>query len=896
LKVILTHDNTDFDALASMLAAAKLYPGATPVLPSRLNRNLRDFLTLYWDELPFVETDDLPKQLTVDEVILVDTQAVPTFRGVRKGVPVRIIDHHPLGETPPPEVSYAGEPTGATTTLLVEQLSQQHARLSAIEATLLLLGIYEDTGSLSYPGTTTRDLRAVLWLMENGGSLDVVDEFLRYPLTEQQRELYDQLMRNLETVHTAGQSIIVATARVDNYVEEISTVAHKLRDLYDPDALFLLVDLGAHIQLVARSTTSAIDVGDIATFFNGGGHSRASAALIRGKSLAEVHGELLEILGARIKPLVTVSQIMSYGAHTLREDATVSQAGDMMRRYGHEGFPVVNDSGQIVGILTRREIDRALHHHLGGALIRLYMHPGDIHVSPEDSVERLQQVMMDRGLGQVPVVENGQIVGIVTRTDLIKLWSEPPRRSQAGRVVRLMEGSFPKPLLHLLHEIGVEARAMGSSVYLVGGVVRDLLLGLGNLDLDLVIEGDAITLANRMGERLGGRVRSHSRFGTAKWLVPDAYAQDLSNGIPGSIDFVTARTEFYEHPTALPTVERSSIRQDLHRRDFTINTLAICLDPDRFGELLDYFGGERDLAHGLIRVLHSLSFVEDPTRVLRAVRLEQRLKFHIEPQTAELIDNALELLDRVSGERIRHELYLIFKEDDPAGAFRRLDDLRILTQIHPALRCDDWFVRKLRFLKMHLAQWEHKGWAQSSLPNASEESGAVHTLPDEIPADDVSLLYLSLFTYRMIGEELETVIGRLRIAKTDADRLREVHALRSLTARLAREQRASNLCSMLRPYSSLALFILWVATDSETVRGQLELYHRELQYVRSEIAGEYLKKEMHIPPGPLYGRLLTAVRDARLDGEVGSIEEERALVERLRAAELAGEPALDEHR
>jgi tRNA nucleotidyltransferase (CCA-adding enzyme) len=895
LKVILTHENTDFDALASMLAAAKLYPGTTPVLPSRLNRNLRDFLTLYWDELPFVEIDDLPKQLSVDEVILVDTQAVPTFRGVRKGVPVRIIDHHPLGDALPPGVTYTGEPTGATATLLIEQLSQAHARLSPIEATLLLLGIYEDTGSLSYPGTTPRDIRAVLWLMEIGGSMDVVDGFLRYPLTEQQRELYDQLAHNLETVHCAGQSVLIATARVDNYVEEISTVAHKLRDLYDPDALFLLVDLGGHIQLVARSTTSSIDVGDIAAVFDGGGHGRASAALIRSQSLDEVRQKLLEVLRTQIKPLVTVNQIMSYGVHTLRENATVSQAGDMMRRYGHEGFPVVSDTGQIVGILTRREIDRALHHHLSGASIRLYMHPGDIHVSPQDSVERLQQIMMDEGLGQVPVVDSGQIVGIVTRTDLIKLWSEPPRRSQVGRIVRLMEDSFPEPLLRLLHEIGVDARAMTSSVYLVGGVVRDLLLGIRNLDLDLVIEGDAIQLANRMAERLGGRVRSHSRFGTAKWFVPDAYARELSNGIPGSIDFVTARTEFYEHPTALPTVERSSIRQDLHRRDFTINTLAICLDPERFGELLDYFGGEKDLSSRMIRVLHSLSFVDDPTRVLRAVRLEQRLKFRIEPQTAELIANALELLERVSGERIRHELYLIFKEDDPARAFRRLDDLGILAQIHPALRCDDWFLRKLRFLKTYLPQWEQKGWAQSALPNVSEESAAVQTLPDEIPADDVSLLYLALFTYRLIGEELETVVSRLRIAKTDADRLREVQTLRPYVSRLAREQRASLLCALLRPYSSLALFILWVATDSETVRGQLELFQRELQYVRPEIDGEYLKNVTRVPPGPVYSRLLAAVRDARLDGEVGSIHEERALVERLyRQENQSSSPQMNE--
>ena len=459
-----------------------------------------------------MEVDDLPKQAAIEEIILVDTQVVPTLKGIRKGLPLRIVDHHPLGEDLPPNATYHGEATGATATLFVEQLSQAHVRLSPIEATLLLLGIYEDTGSLSYPATTPRDIRAVLWLLESGGSLDVVDDFLRYPLTEQQRELYDQLVHNLETLQVGGRSIIIATATVQGYVEEISTVAHKLRDLYDPDALFLLVNLGHHIQLVARSTTSSIDVGDVAAYFDGGGHSRASAALIRDKPLEEARRQLIEVLRTRVKPLVTVNQIMSYGVHTLAENATVSEAGDMMRRYGHEGFPVVDGRGRIVGILTRREIDRALHHHLGGAPIRLYMHPGDIHVSSQDSVERVQQVMMDQGLGQVPVVDNGQIVGIVTRTDLIKLWSEPPRRSQAGRIVRLMEDSFPRPLLQLLREVGDEAKTMGGSVYLVGGVVRDLLLGIRNLDLDLVIEADAIQLANRMAERFGGRVRSHSRF------------------------------------------------------------------------------------------------------------------------------------------------------------------------------------------------------------------------------------------------------------------------------------------------------------------------------------------------------------------------------------------------
>lgn len=869
-----------------MLAAKKLYPDAVPIAPNRPNRNVRDFLTLYWEQLPFQRVENLPRTLSIDEIILVDTQTLPPIKGVPKNVGLCVIDHHPIGMNLPPHAIFSGEELGATTTLFVEKLGETQASFSPIEATLLLLGIYEDTGSLSYPNTTARDMRAAAWLLERGASLEVVNNFLRYPLTPAQHELYDQLTQNLETHEFSGRSVIVATAETDDYIEEISVLAHHLQDLYQPDALFLLVKMADHIQLVARSTTSAIDVSQIVAVFAGGGHSRAAAALIRNRTLSDVRQELLEIVHVHARPQVTVRQIMSYGVHTLSQNTTVKKADEAMRRYGHEGFPVVDDQGQIVGVLTRQEIDRALHHHLGGAPIRLYMHPGRISVAPDDSVERLQQVMMEHGLGQVPVVENGRIIGIVTRTDLIKLWSEPPRQSQAERMVRLMRVSFPPPLLRFLEEIGHIAHAMGSSAYLVGGVVRDLLLGIPNLDLDIVVEGDAIVLAQQMAERNGGRVAAHSRFGTAKWLAPDEIVREISNGIPPSIDFATARTEFYEHPSALPQVERSSIRQDLHRRDFTINTLAICLAPDRFGELLDYFGGERDLQERRVRVLHSLSFVEDPTRMLRAVRLEQRLRFHIEERTLELIASALGLLDRVSGERIRHELYLIFNEEEPVRALRRLDELGILTQIHPALRCDNWFVRKAEFLRKHVDQWHEGDWT-SSLRNSEGESATVHPVRVPEKARDVSLIYLGLFTFRLIGEELETLIARLNLAKDDANRLREVDSLRSLTATLSRPQRPSVLCDLLHPYSSLALFVYWVATDSETVRGQIELYVRELRYVRPEIDGLFLKDVLKIPAGPVYSRLLKAVRDARLDGQVASLEDEERLVRELYRSEQA---------
>jgi len=874
IQVILTHEHTDFDGLASLLAASKLFVDAIPVLPRRPNRNLQHFLTLYWDALPFVPPDDLPRAC-VERAIMVDTQSVVTVKGMDADTQIHFIDHHRLDRALKPGMTFEGGELGAATTLLVEKIRRARVSLTPIEATLLLLGIYEDTGALSYANTTPRDIRAAGWLVERGGELKVVRDFLHYPLSDGQRVLYEQLLENSETHRFNGQSVVISAVRTGEYVEEISTLAHRLRDLLDPDGIFLLVDMGDHLQMVARSATDTIDVSLVAAKLGGGGHARAAAALIRGSSLEEVKALVLDILSEHVQPSVTVAQIMSHGVHTLGPKATVAIAAGMMQRYGHEGFPIVQD-GQVVGVLTRREIDRALGLGLGGATIDLYMRKGQIQVSPQDSIEQVQRVMMEHGVGQVPVVQDGEVIGIVTRTDLIKLWSEPPRRSRAEEVAWLMDETLPRELLALVREASAAAADMGLSLYFVGGFVRDLLLGQPNFDVDLVVEGDAIALARRLAREKGGRVRSHARFGTAKWILDNS----VEHGI-ATVDFVSARTEFYGHPTALPEVERSSIRQDLHRRDFTINTLAICLDLSHWGELLDFYGGEEDLKQGVIRVLHSLSFVEDPTRMLRAARFEQRLGFRIEPRTEELIDNALGLLDRVSGERIRHELYLILQEEEPEKALCRLTDLNVLPQIHPGLRCDGWVVERLRRLRESVTEWQEATQRTPSLGQNGDEADGLHKIAESSHSGDRTLLYLALLTYRFIPQELETLVGRLRIARDEADLLREITELRTVATRLAqRVHKPSELDGVLRTYSGPAIFIVWVASDSPLVREQLVRYYRELRHVQPKVDGHYLKS-LGLKPGPLFGRILNAVRAARLDGELKTRAEEETLVVRL---------------
>jgi len=858
MQLVLTHENTDFDALASQLAAWKLYPQARPVLPRRPNRNVRDFLTLYWDELPYMRYEDLPRRIEVVRIILVDTQTLVTPKGMTDETVVQIIDHHPLGRDLPPNWTYSGETVGATVTLLVEQIIADGLALSPVEATLLALGIYEDTGSLSYPTTTVRDLRCVSWLAEHGANLAVVSDFLHHPLTEQQLALYDALLDSTRTIDFSGHTVVVATATAEGYVEEISTLAHKIRDLYDPAGLFLLVDLGEYVQLVARSTTDAVDVGHVADHFGGGGHSRAAAALIRDMDLESARQELLDLLTRHIHPIETVGQIMSHGVHTLPPETTVDAAAEEMLRYGFEGFPIAQD-GRVVGVLSRREIDRARRLRLGNMPVSHYMTKGEIHVRAGDSVERLQQIMTRFGVGQVPVVSKNEIVGIVTRTDLIKSWATPPPRPARRReIAQKIDAALPGPLLDLLTQASELAQEMGYPLYVVGGFARDLLLGEPTLDMDLVVEGEAIRLARRLGKRVGARTRSHRRFGTAKIILE---GREAEFGVP-SLDFATARLEFYPHSAALPEVERSSIKADLHRRDFTINTLAIRLDSRHYGQVLDFYGGEQDLQDGKIRVLHSLSFIEDPTRILRAARFEQRLGFAIEPRTAELIDNALPMLSRVTGERIRHELYLILGEKEPERVLYRLDGLNALAQIHVRLACSD-------------ETWE---WFDRLRTTVAEGIWDVPVEEDGRPAPG---LYLALLCYHLSRVEMEAFASHLKIFRNDLTLLRQVADLKDAEDALHQTSLSNRqLYALLRHSTSASRMILWLCSRSEHVRDRLMLYETRLRHVQPLVDGAYLKS-LGLQPSPLFSRLLNAIRDARLDGEIQTIEEEKALIAHL---------------
>jgi tRNA nucleotidyltransferase (CCA-adding enzyme) len=853
MRIILTHELADFDAMASLLGAYLLDESAVPLLPRRMNRNVRAFLTLYGADLPFVEQGDISGE-SIEEVTLVDTQSMVSVRGVNDATRVHLIDHHPLREDLPQDWAITVSGTGANTTLFVEVLREREYSLNTIQATLLLLGIYEDTGSLTYDRTMPRDLRAAGYLLEQSASLQIAANFLNHPLSKEQQALYDHLRQTVEYHHVHGYTILVVCGDARGMDEELSTVAHKLRDLLDPDALCLLVTTRGGVQLIARSTNDNIDVAELAAHFGGGGHEHAAASLIKDRHLQEVHDELINILPNYVQPAVTVAQIMSPDPHLLTPDTSVDEAAARMLRYGYEGFPVV-EGGKLIGLLTRRNVDRAISHKLNKTVFSL-MNAGEHTVRPGDSIEHLQRLMTDTGWGQIPVVDpvDGNIIGIVTRTDLLKTLSPRLRRSGRQNLAERLENALPPRRLELLKAVAGVAHEQKVALYIVGGFVRDLLIERPGTDFDLVVEGDAIVLARALAKRFGGRVTSHARFGTAKWFLIDSPL--------GSLDLITARTEFYTHPTALPTVERSSINLDLHRRDFTINTLALRLDGHHYGELYDYWGGLADLRQGLVRVLHSLSFVDDPTRMLRAVRFEQRFGFHIEQRTVELLREAIPLLEKVSGDRIRHELDHILQEDRTEEMLVRLDELNLLDAIHGGLVLDNWFRDRLRM--MHA-------------PSLGQ------VLPQELQVTNQSkdMLYI-LWLLRLPAVVARGVIARLKLSATLA---RTLFAARQLWEDLARLEGAvpSTVVDRLDEVPLLALSAVYIACEQTELRQLILNYVAHWSKVSPTING-YDLRARGLPPGPSYKKILKTLRDAWLDGKISSKEQEEELFNRMMAA------------
>jgi tRNA nucleotidyltransferase (CCA-adding enzyme) len=406
-----------------------------------------------------------------------------------------------------------------------------------------------------------------------------------------------------------------------------------------------------------------------------------------------------------------------------------------------------------------------------------------------------------------------------------------------SNLASLLEKGLSAEVLSLLSKIAATADARHVAVHLVGGAVRDLLLAQPALDLDLVVEGDAPGLAQSLAEQIGGRAVIHHRFRTAKLYVKSM-----------ELDLVTARRERYGKPGALPRVQPGTIDDDLRRRDFTINALAVSLSRASFGEVSDPTNGRADLEAGLLRVIHDRSFEDDATRILRALRYQARFGFRLHPATASLLHDGAGYLDGISGTRVRHEIERILAEERPEIALELAKESGALAAIHPSLegdgRLDERFVRAR---SMGLGRRD---------------------------------VYLALLGWPVTPEAARAVAQRLSLNGADANALLEAGQLSKLLPDLNDpELRPSDMARALEPYGETALAAGRVAADSTLIDERLLRYLDELRHVRPALGGSDLRK-LGVPSGPQVGEALAMLTSARLDELVGSRQDEEALIAR----------------
>ncbi|MDQ7031693.1 MAG: CBS domain-containing protein [Desulfonauticus sp.] len=854
--IITCHLNADFDALAAMIAAKKLYPNAVLIFPGSQEKNLRNFIiesASYLYNFKTIE-DILPEMIKL--LVIVDTRQRKRLKHIEKilsnhQVQIHIYDHHPPSSDDIKGDYIYYKPWGATTTILTLLLKEKNIPLTDAEATLLGLGIYEDTGLFTFHSTTYYDFMAAGYLKKYNMDLNIISEFTKRDLDAKQIYILNSLLKNSSTHNINGIRIVIAEISLDEYIKDFALLVHKLMEIENIKVLFCLARMSDRVHIIARSKLKEIDVGYVCNYFGGGGHKFAASASIKNKTLPQVKEELVAILYTKINPTIYVKKLMSSPPIYLESNKTLEHAASLMTRLNLKSIPVVDpDTKYCVGIIDHQVANKAVTHNLGQLFIKDYMQTNIVCVSPLSSLNEVIKIILENKQRLVPVVENKNLVGVFTKTDLINFLAQ----ESISIPEHLLKQGKEKNIKHILKEklsplfydfivlAGNLAKDLGCNVYMVGGIVRDLLLNFPALDLDLVVEGNGLEFAKHFAQKLDARLKTHKKFQTAVVITKQGL----------KIDIATARLEYYEYPAALPSIAVSSLKMDLYRRDFSINALAVSLNPSKFGNLIDFFGGQKDLKEKKIRVLHALSFIEDPTRILRAVRFEQRFGFEIGKQTNKLIKNALQLnmLTKVSGQRIYNELKLIFQENRVINILFKLNEYKILESIHPLLKINTKIQDTLLEVT-NILNWYHLLYKDEQVRK--------------------EIIYLLTLLYDVKYQQFNEILDRISVSKKHIKLLLDlklkIKEILSFLHRAKNDQFKGNFYMTLDNLPIEGVLFIMAKVQKNNTRKAISKYISSYRPIKISLTGHDLLK-LGLSPGPKIGEILNKVKQAYLDGLV----------------------------
>lgn len=697
MNLIVTHSTADFDALASLVLAGKIFSNSICLIPS-FSSSVYSFFSLYgnlFENLKNLKDIDLSK---IDRVIMVDTQYPDRITGLKEFIEnhpkVLIIDHHYPDEEVKINAKRIVKEVGATVSILTHMIKKKNIDIKPLEASLFALGIYEDTGNLLFITTKPYDIEALSFIYNYGVDLKIVHKYLITYLTDTQKKIFEKILANLKVVEINGYKIGISMVKICEYTEGVGFLVHKVLELFDLEAIFSILILDKKTIIIGRSRTEDINVKKILSFFGGGGHKTAASANFDTLKKTNVYDKLIKLIKNNVKIKIYAKDIMSTPVKTIDIDSSLEEAKNIMLRFNFSGLPVTKN-GKIIGIVTRSEISKVELLGLTNFKVKDFMIEKFIFVTPDTSLEDIEKIMVEKNIGRIPVIVKGKVVGIITRSDILRgiyLKNEriEPCKVEASKINKILENNLSNKTLSLIKKIGRVADEMKINAYLVGGFVRDTLLNLESKDIDVVIEGDSILFSQELKKILKTNIHIYPDFKTATLNIDDL-----------RIDIASSRREYYKEPASLPRVEMGgNIKDDLLRRDFTINTLAICINKNCFGNLIDLLNGFKDLEEKKIRVLHNLSFIDDPTRILRAVRYSVKLNFKIEKETKNLIKNTIKtgLFTDAKNTRIKEELFTILNDEKIAlKGLKLLKSLGGLKLIHRKLLLTNETIQKIEF-------------------------------------------------------------------------------------------------------------------------------------------------------------------------------------------------------
>ena len=696
MQVVFLTEGADLDALSTAYGITLLYPEAKILLPGALSPGVRlvlkHFEKLFENRL--IKKEELSQ---INTLFLADTnnyrKALKELKDyVSPETKIVIFDHHPVRIKLPNKIEKHIKKTGAAATIVVSKIKRQKIPISPDQATILALGIYEDTGSFLYEITTPQDLRAASYLISKGADLNLIKNIIEEKIDIQEIEIIHQIVDNIQNFYLKDKKIIFSTAYSSQYIPDISSHLHMIKPLQEADAFFILIAEKTKISIIARSKTPEIDVGKIMSFLGGGGHYTAASATVKGLTVQEIKNYIEMVLIGETHKNRKIKEFMSDQIITVNKNQKLSQIKDLLDKA--PVLFVVNKNGKFEGIVITKVLKESLKHGLSETKVENFIIDSVITFEPETTLVEAEKQIINSSQEYFPVLKKGKPVGIINRTYIIKILhgqvfdtekdifiSRERIKPRYLNYENRLRNYLPEDIISHLEKIGKISKQLGYNTYLVGGIVRDIILGKKSLDIDLIVEGDAIHLAREYAKREKLPVHTFEEFMTAQIT--------LKNG--QKIDLATARKEIYTHPGAYPKVEKATIKEDLYRRDFTINTLAIEITEGRFGTLIDYFNGIKDIKDKVIRILHQLSFVEDPIRILRALRFAGRLGFKLGKHTEKLLKLAVDenMLEFAPTGRVNLEFTYTFNEEKVVDILMLMNKYKVLHSLIPEFYMDE---------------------------------------------------------------------------------------------------------------------------------------------------------------------------------------------------------------